>query len=209
MPSKTKPVVAAPLVGEWAIPAAASLGSEIRCKGILNDIRARLPLKTRKSLGLEGRVLALRMPEPEDEEAQRVAGIVGAALAGVEDLPVIPRELEDILAIRTTERHRWLKDGRLQSAGTRTVKLYGRAKKITFHVFDHRRVEEILNADLVESWREDDAIAAVENRRRAAATRALTRARKTAPSAAGKGAGESTHTGLQGWEEFEREVLLR
>lgn len=207
MPSKTKPVVAAPLVGEWAIPAAASLGSEIRCKGILNDIRARLPLKMRKSLVLEGRVLTLRMMEPESEEAQRLAGMIEAALEKVEELPVIPRELEDILAIRTTERHRWLKDGRLQSAGTRTVKLYGRAKKITFHVFNPRRVEEILNADLVESWREDDAIAAIENRRRAAANRALTSARKNAPSAADRG--ETTHTGLQGWEEFEREVLLR
>jgi hypothetical protein len=128
----------------------------------------------------------------------------------VENLPVIPRELEDILAISTTERHRWLKDGRLASAGTRTVKLHGRARKITFHVFDPRRVEEILDRDLVDAWREDDAIGAAENRRRAAARRALTRSRKnSAPSAKPRGEQEGARPSLEGWEAFEREGLLR
>jgi hypothetical protein len=65
-----------------------------------------------------------------------------------------------------------------QSAGTRTVKLRGRAKKITFHVFDPCRVEEVLNEDLVSTWREEDAATAAENRRRAASQRKLVRAEK-------------------------------
>lgn len=78
----------------------------------------------------------------------------------------IPREVEDILSITSAERHRWLKDGRLRSAGTRTVKLRGHAKRITFHVFDPRHIEDLLDRDLVSIWREDDAIASTENRRR-------------------------------------------
>ena len=125
---------------------------------------------------------------------------------------MIPREIQDILSISTTERHRWLKDGRLQSAGTRTVKLRGRAKKITFHVFDPRRVEEVLNEDLVSAWREDDAIAKAENRRQAAWNRKLVREKKTAaratPVAEGSSEDRSRHQ-LKGWAEFERTGLLR
>jgi hypothetical protein len=54
---------------------------------------------------------------------------------GIADLPIIPREIEDILTITASERKRWLEDGRLPSAGTRTGRLQGRARKITFHVF--------------------------------------------------------------------------
>ncbi len=75
------------------------------------------------------------------------------AMRDIEDLPVIRREVEDILTISSGERHRWLKDGRLQCAGTRTVKLRCRARKITFHVFDPRRIEDVLDRDLVSVWR--------------------------------------------------------
>lgn len=34
------------------------------------------------------------------------------------------------------------------------MKLRGRARKITFHVFDPRVVEDILDRDLVTVWRE-------------------------------------------------------
>jgi hypothetical protein len=174
-------------------------------------MRARLPFQTKKCLALDGSVLVLSMPEHFSEQFRAATVAIAEALPGVENLPVIPRELEDILAISTTERHRWLKDGRLPSAGTRTVKLHGRAKMITFHVFDPRRVEEILDRVLVDAWREDDVVAAAENRRRAAATRALTRSRKNAPDASGKAAPqqEGTRPSLAGWEAFEREGLLR
>lgn len=66
-------------------------------------------------------------------------------LDDMETLPVIPREIEDILTITTGERRRWLEDGRLPSAGTRTVKLRGRARQITFHVLDPAIVVDILD----------------------------------------------------------------
>ena len=39
---------------------------------------------------------------------------------------------------------------------------------VTFHVFDPRVVEDILDRGVIDTWREDDAEKAVENRRRAA-----------------------------------------
>jgi hypothetical protein len=131
----------AKLFSQWTLQPGATLGSSVRAKGILLEVRAQLPLAARKLIHLEPGVLALRLGEdaPCDPQAismQAISMIVDKTLAHIEDLPVIPREVEDILAISATERHRWLKDGRLQSAGTRTVKLRGRAKKITFHVFD-------------------------------------------------------------------------
>ena len=194
------------------LPAAATLGSSVRAKGILLEMRARLPAATKKSLDVVGSVLALRMAEGFEDEFRIASGIVSRGLEGIESLPVIPREIEDILSISTTERHRWLKDGRLQSAGTRTVKLHGRAKKITFHVFDPRRVDEVLNEDMVSIWREDDAATAAENRRRAAWQRKLVRAEKAGakpipvPDSSPE---DGARKKLKGWEEFERDGLLR
>ena len=203
---------AAELIQEWILPAAATLGSSVRAKGIVLEIRARLPAAMKKSLDIRGGVLTLSMPETSSSDFQAVLPIVARTLEGIETMPVIPREIEDILSISTTERHRWLKDGRLPSAGTRTVKLRGRAKKITFHVFDPRRVEEVLDQDLVSQWREDDAVTAAENRRRAAWKAKLTRSQKNADqnsaddnSRTKKGSGPQ----LLGWAEFERDGPLR
>lgn len=206
--------VAAPLalVQEWTLPAAATLGSSVRAKGILLEMRARLPSTIKKSLDVTGIVLALRMPEGMEDDFRSASATISKGLEGIESLPVIPREIQDILSISTTERHRWLKDGRLQSAGTRTVKLRGRAKKITFHIFDPRRVEEVLNEDLVSAWREDDAITKAENRRQAAWNRKLVREEKAAAKAkpvADGNAGDAARHLLKGWAEFERSGLLR
>lgn len=211
MPSPKKTPVAQ-LVQEWTLPPAATLGSSVRAKGILLEIRARLPSAMKKSLDIRGAVLVLSVDETAGNDFRSVSGIVSSTLAGIESLPVIPREIEDILAISTTERHRWLKDDRLPSAGTRTVKLRGRAKKITFHVFDPRRVEDILDRDLVETWREQDAVTAAENRRRAAWKAKLTRAEKSntkPPPDPQSDADGITRPNLVGWEEFERDGLLR
>ena len=197
---------------EWTLPPAATLGSSVRAKGLLLEIRARLPLAVKRSLDVKGGVLALSMPQSADDDFLSASAIVSKTLEGIENLPVIPREIEDILAISTTERHRWLKDGRLQSAGTRTVKLRGRAKKITFHVFDPRHVEDLLDRDLIAVWREDDAERAAENRRRAAEKRALIRAQKNSSKAApatGDRPEDASPPKLKGWEEFERTGLLR
>jgi hypothetical protein len=211
MPKRSKIDPTPQLTREWALPPAASLGSSVRCKGILNEIRSRLPLHARKSLTHVGTMLVLSMPADPSETFKATEAVVSNALSGIEALPIIPRELEDILTVSTTERHRWLKDGRLVSAGTRTVKLHGRAKKITFHVFDPSHVENILDRDLVSAWREDDVLAARARRSHAAATRALMRKAKTTPPAEPHFSGqeEEARPLLAGWEEFARENLLR
>jgi hypothetical protein len=191
---------------EWSLPAAATLGSSVRARGILLEIRARMPLARRKALDLKAGVLTLSMSESAGTEFAATVALVSQALDGIESLPVIPREIEDILGIKTSERHRWLKDGRLPSAGTRTVKLRGRARKITFHVFDPLVVEDLLEGDRIDAWREDDAETARENRRRAAWNRKLARAEKTGKAAPD---GEGERVQLVGWAEFEREGLLR
>ena len=178
MPTRPKMNASMKLVEEWVLPPSATLGSSVRAKGILLEARAHLPLALRKLLHLEAGVLALRMPEGTEDEFQSAASMVSNLLEGIESLPVIPREVEDILAVSTAERRRWLRDGRLQSAGTRTVKLRGRARKITFHVFDPRHIEDVLDRDLATVWREEDARTAADNRRRAAGKAALKRAKR-------------------------------
>jgi hypothetical protein len=203
--------VAAKLIEEWTLPSAATLGSSVRAKGIALEVRAHLPFAAKKVLGIEGGVLILRMTEGAYDDFRTASEIVSKTLQGIESLPVIPREVEDILTISSAERHRWLKDGRLQSAGTRMVKLRGRARRITFHVFDPRHIEDALDRDLVTVWREEDAMKAAENRRRAAGKAALTRAQKSGriATSADSTRDEVSHQKLQGWDEFESDGLLR
>ncbi len=63
------------------------------------------------------------------------------------------------------------------------VRLSGRARQITFHVFDPRVVEDLLDRAVVDEWREKDAAAAAENRRQAAYKAKLTRSLKKAAKA--------------------------
>jgi hypothetical protein len=107
------------------------------------------------------------MPAREKTAFNAAASIANCVISQAARLPVIPREIEDILTMKTSERHRWLADGRLQSAGTRTVRLNGRARQITFHVFVSEVVEEILDSGAVEEWRVADAEAKAEKRQRA------------------------------------------
>jgi hypothetical protein len=210
MHSRRKTDVVAKLTKEWTLPPAATLGSSVRAKGIFLEVRAHLPSAAKKLLATEAGMLVLRMSEDTDDDFRTASAIVSNTLEGIENLPVIPREVEDILTISATERHRWLKDGRLQSAGTRTVKLRGRARKITFHVFDPRQIEDVLDCDLVTVWREEDAMTAAENRRRAAGKAALTRSQKCGRRLAPVGPpDELSRQKLQGWEEFESDGLLR
>lgn len=205
-----KPPVNLTLVAGWPLSPAATLGSSVRARGILLEVRSRLPLAVRKALDVRGSELVLKMAEGEETAFAATSASVAAALDGIENLEIIPREIEDILTIKTSERHRWLGDGRLPSAGTRTVKLRGRARKITFHVFDPRVVEDLLNGDTVEAWREADAETRAENRRRAAWKARLRREEKKAmPVSPDAGRDESSGQKLSGWDEFEREGLLR
>jgi hypothetical protein len=209
--AKRKTTDDAELIREWPLSPTATLGSSVRAKGILLEIRARLPSAVRKSLDIEAAVLTLAMPETAKSGFRAASAVIANALEDIESLPVIPREIQDILTISTTERHRWLNDGRLPSAGTRTVKLRGRARKITFHVFDPRLVEDVLDRDLVTVWREEDAESATENRRRAALKAKLTRSLRSGGKShpASENNPDDASTKLQGWEEFGRDGLLR
>ena len=92
------------------------------------------------------------------------------------------------------------------------MKLRGRAKKITFHVFDPRHIEDVLDRDLVTVWREDDAMAAADNRRRAAAKAAMARSEKREGNKLSASNGNPRKTPrkkLEGWEEFEDNGFLR
>lgn len=192
------------LVHEWPLPPGATLGSSVRAKGILLEIRARLPSPVRRSLDVAAATLVLRMAEDRAREFDTACDLVARALIGIEDLPVLPREIEDILDIKTSERHRWLKDGHLQSAGTKTVKLRGRARKITFHVFDPRHVEDLLEGDKIDTWREEHVATVAENRRRASWKAKLARAEKASPT---KSDDDDDRPNLVGWAEFERDFL--
>lgn len=178
-------------------------------KGLERELRRRLPLAFRNDVAVEaGRVL-LCMPEAEPGELRAASEQVGEALAKVADLPVLPREVEDILSISSRERHKWLKDGRLKSIGTRTVKLRGRSKAVTFHLFDPRHIEDILDGDLPVLWRDEDAQAVIETRRRAAAKAALTRAGKGKRKTGDRSSEPDVHPALEGWDAFDAEGLLR
>ena len=199
------------LIRTSTLPSAATLGSSVRAKGILLEIRAWLPTPSKKSLILYAGTLVLAMSANAKPEFQAAVGIVSSGMKDIENFPVIPREIQDILTIKPSERHRWLADGRLPSAGTRTVRLAGRARKITFHVFDPRVVEDLLDRGVVDQWREEDAMAASENRRRAAYKAKLTRLlKKRSDSASSPQAGlEGATANLADWEEFSRDGLLR
>ncbi|PDT15477.1 hypothetical protein CO670_17725 [Rhizobium sp. J15] len=198
------------LIREWPLPLDATLGSAIRVKGILQEIRSRLPPAVRKSLDMQWGKLTLVMPVTSKTAFRATSSIVSETLQRIADLPIIPREIEDILGITASERKRWLEDGRLPSAGTRTVRLQGRARRITFHVFDPRIIEDLLDRCAVDAWREDDAAAKAENRRRAAYQAKVTRSlKKQAKTEQADPVAEDAMNGLSGWDEFGREGLLR
>lgn len=200
----------AQLIKTWVLPADVTLGSAIRIKGIYQEIRTRLSPQVKKAVELDGNELILIMPAAEKLSFQAVSATISQAVADAPTLPIIPREIEDILTIKTSERKRWLEDGRLQSAGTRTVKLRGRAKKITFHVFEPKVIADILDRGLVDEWREDDIAAAAEKRRAAAYKAKLTRSlRKSNDAKAEKTPIDGASQQLSDWEEFARDGLLR
>jgi hypothetical protein len=166
------------LIRAWTLPPTATMGSAVRAKGILQELQSRVPAAWKKSLAIDGTDIILAMPASEKAAFNAVGAVVSKGMADVETLPVIPREIQDILAIKVGERHRWLADGRLPSAGTRTVRLNGRARRITFHVFDPKVVEDLLDRGTVDEWREEDAVTKAENRQRAAYQAKLTRSSK-------------------------------
>ena len=200
------------LIRTWTLPAAVTMGSAVRAKGILQEIQSKLPSSARKSISLEGVDLTLAMPAQDKLAFNAAATIAAKVIEEAGSLPVIPREIEDILTIKTSERHRWLADGRLPSAGTRTVRLNGRARQITFHVFDPRIIEDLLDRGAVDEWRVEDAEAKAEKRRKAAYQAKLTRSLKKKSekrSKTSESGSEDPASKLRGWEEFDIDGLLR
>lgn len=199
------------LIRTWTLPVTATFGSSVRAKGILQEMQARLPTVSKKSITLEGSDITLAMPAGDKTAFNAAAGIVSGVMVEAETLPVIPREIEDILVMKTSERHRWLADGRLPSAGTRTVRLNGRARQITFHVFDPKVVEDLLDRGVVDEWRVEDAEAKAEKREKATYQRKLDRSLTKKPKLekkANRDVDEGAE-GLRDWEEFDRDGFLR
>ncbi len=197
------------LIRTWTLSAPITLGSFVRAKGLLQEIQARLPATSRKAISLEGPDLVLAMPVDEKPAFNAAVSVISKTLDEAPSLPVIPREIEDILGMKTSERHRWLADGRLPSAGTRTVRLAGRARRITFHIFDPQVVEDILNRGAVDEWRIEDVEAKAEKRAKAAYQAKLTRqSKKRKPSKKSEGT-EDPAAALRGWEDFDLDGLLR
>ena len=199
------------LIRTWTLSPAATLGSSVRAKGILQEIKARLPLISKKSVDLEGTDIILAMPANDKAAFTASVAVVNKLMEEVETLPVIPREIQDILTIKTSERYRWLADGRLPSAGTRTVRLNGRARQITFHVFDPKLVEDLLDRGVVDEWREEDAEAKAEKKLRTAYTAKLTRMLKKEQKGSKKPSRDPDDPALKlrGWEDFDIDGLLR
>jgi hypothetical protein len=110
MPKREKDEIE--LIRTWTLPATVTMGSAVRANGVLQEIQARLPAISKKSISLEGVDLTLAMAANEKTAFNAAAAIVAKVVAEAGAMPVIPREIEDILTIKTSERHRWLADGR-------------------------------------------------------------------------------------------------
>ncbi|MDP9588906.1 UNVERIFIED_ORG: hypothetical protein J2W19_001452 [Shinella zoogloeoides] len=198
------------LIRTWTLPVAVTMGSSVRAKGILQEIQARLPAISKKAISLDGSDLILAMRAEEKAVFNAAVLVVSKALDDAPLLPVIPREIEDILGMKTSERHRWLADGRLRSAGTRTVRLAGRARQITFHVYEPKVVDELLNRGAVDEWRVEDAEAKAEKRLQAAYQAKLTRlSKKNKRSKTVDKSADDHGPPLRGWEDFDLDGLLR
>jgi hypothetical protein len=90
--AKNKEADGAELIKTWTLLEAATLGSSIRTKGILQDIRARLLPAIRKSLDVIAEELTLLMPATSRAEFRAASVVISEALKDVESLPTIPRK---------------------------------------------------------------------------------------------------------------------
>ena len=92
------------------------------------------------------------------------------------------------------------------------MKMRARSKAVTFHVFDPKHIEDVLDRDLPSVWREEDAQEVAENRRRGAGKAALTRAGKGGDKARGSKTNRDEdlpRPQLKDWDAFDDEGLLR
>ncbi|WP_284760062.1 hypothetical protein [Agrobacterium sp. fls2-241-TYG-188a] len=174
MPKREKDEIE--LIRTWTLPATVTMGSAVRAKGVLQEIQARLPATSKKSISLEGVDLTLAMTANEKTSFNAAAAIVAKVVA---------------------------------EAG---VRLNGRARQITFHVFDPKVVEDLLDRGAAEEWRVEDAEAKAEKRQRATYQAKLTRSLKREAAKRSKKSKDDAKDSapkLGGWEEFDVDGLLR
>jgi hypothetical protein len=88
-----------------------------------------------------------------------------------QELAVEPWELETLLGCSTTERKRWLADGKLTPLTTRSVFKSGR--ELVYPVFDRRSIQRLTQQD-IDGWRAEHA-ALVAMRRKTGAQKASSR----------------------------------
>ncbi|MCL7999810.1 hypothetical protein M8994_16325 [Brucella sp. 21LCYQ03] len=135
-----------------ALPTNVTMGSAVRAKGVLQEFQLRLAASSKKLISHERLDLSLAMAANEKAALKAAAAI--ATITDAEALPVIPREIEDSLTLKTCDRYRWVADGR--------------ARPTTFHVFDPQVVEDLLDRGSVDQWREDDAGVKTKKRQKTA-----------------------------------------
>jgi hypothetical protein len=112
------------------------MGSSVRFKGIEREVQLRLPLPVRAYLASDAAAFTLRMPDDQEDIFQAACEAIETVLSGIDILPVLPSEAVEILTTLPRERLKWTKDMRLLSAGSKIVKMRGRAKAVTFYVHD-------------------------------------------------------------------------
>jgi hypothetical protein len=88
-----------------------------------------------------------------------------------QELAVEPWELETLLGCSTTERKRWVADGKLTPLTTRSVFKSGR--ELVYPVFDRRSIQRLTQQD-IDGWRAEHA-ALVAMRRKTGAQKASSR----------------------------------
>lgn len=108
----------------------------------------------------------MRVPADQAARFIEAVAIIADVLSAIDALPVLPGEVEDILAITPRERRRWTREGRLIIAGTRTIRFCGKGKLVTFDVFDPCHIEDFLDRGLADLWRDEDRMAAAGFQRR-------------------------------------------
>src|SRR5690606_20713152 len=81
MPKSPKPKPPTRLIQEWPLSPAATMGSAVRAKGILLEVRAHLPFAERRLMHVESGALVLRVPEDDPDDHLTTADAVTSQLA--------------------------------------------------------------------------------------------------------------------------------
>jgi hypothetical protein len=75
------------LIRTWTLSTAATLGSAVRAKGILQELQSRVPAASKKSLAVDGTDIILAMPASEKAVFNAAAAIVAKAMEALRPCP--------------------------------------------------------------------------------------------------------------------------